>query len=131
MLCVREVTWAGLLCPSPELATTPAPSPSPAGARPANPNVFYAIICRAALGHFVATSDGETSLPSRPGEKPHPIFAKGTSKRELAPIPESPRGTLYHSMCVQIGGKVKRHREFVVFHSDRIYPEYVVAFNRV
>ena len=40
-------------------------------------------------------------------------------------------GTMYHSMLVEIGGKVKRHREFVVFHSDRIYPEYLLAFNRV
>ncbi|KAL1528532.1 hypothetical protein AB1Y20_009875 [Prymnesium parvum] len=101
------------------------------GKRPENPNVFYLLVCRAALGHFVSTLDGETSLPSRPGEIPHQVFARGAGKRELAPIPGSPNGVNYHSMCVEIGGKVKRHREFVVFHSDRIYVEYLVAFNRV
>lgn len=96
------------------------------GRRPDDPNVYYGFVCRAALGHFVRTMDGETSIDGG-----HPIFAKGTSKRELAAIPESPRGTHYHSMLVEIGGKVKRHREFVVFHSDTIYPEYLVAFHRV
>ena len=46
-------------------------------------------------------------------------------------LPVGAAGTMYHSMLVEIGGKVKRHREFVVFHSDRIYPEYLLAFNRV
>jgi hypothetical protein len=99
------------------------------GARPAG-NVYYGFVVRATLGHFVRTKDGATSLDGAGGRQGHPIFAKGTSRRELAPIPDSPPGTMYHSMLVEIGGKVKRHREFVVFHSDRIYPEYLLAFNR-
>jgi len=53
------------------------------------------------------------------------------ARRRDAVLPVGAAGTMYHSMLVEIGGKVKRHREFVVFHSDRIYPEYLLAFNRV
>ena len=61
------------------------------GARPAG-NVYYGFVCRATLGHFVRTKDGATSLDGAGGRKGHPIFAKGTSRRELAPIPDTPPG---------------------------------------
>ena len=30
----------------------------------------------------------------------------------------------------RIGGRIARYREFIIFHGDRIYPEYVVAYCR-
>ena len=97
--------------------------------RPAN--VFYAFVCRALLGHVVRTKDGANDLDA---DGKAPIFAPGSGRRELAAIPAEaglPAGTRYHSILVETGGKVKRHREFVVFHSERIYPEYLVAFHRL
>ena len=35
----------------------------------------------------------------------------------------------YH--IVKTGGTSLRHREFVTFHSERTYPEYLVAYQRV
>jgi len=115
--------------------------------RPAN--VFYAFVCRALLGYAVRTKDGATDLDTGGGgggggggagagagaatSKAAPLFAH-SKRRELAFIPSDkglPAGTRYHSILVETGGKVKRHREFVVFHSERIYPEYLVAFHRL
>ena len=79
----------------------------------------------------VRTKDGAHDLDA---EGKAPIFAPGSGRRELAAIPAEaglPAGTRYHSILVETGGKVKRHREFVVFHSERIYPEYLVAFHRL
>jgi hypothetical protein len=59
-----------------------------------------------------------------------PVFANA-SKRELSTIPGAdPPGTPYHSILVEKGGRVKRHREFVCMHSDQTYPEYLIAFTR-
>jgi len=94
-------------------------------------NVYYGFVCRAVLGHFVRTRDGQTSLDCSEGGKPLPLFSRGARARELAPIPDGlGGGELFHSMLVEIGGKLKRHREFVLFHSERIYPEYLMAFTR-
>ena len=30
----------------------------------------------------------------------------------------------------QRGGFIKRYREFIVFHGEYIYPEYVIAYQR-
>lgn len=112
----------------------------PGAPRPAN--VFYAFVCRALLGYAVRTKDGATDLDSQAAAaagggaasgKPAPLFAH-SKRRELAFIPAEkglPAGERYHSILVETGGKVKRHREFVVFHSERIYPEYLVAFHRL
>ena len=37
---------------------------------------------------------------------------------------------VHHSMIVEIGGRILRHREFLLYHSDSIYPEYLVAYQR-
>jgi hypothetical protein len=36
----------------------------------------------------------------------------------------------YHSLLAELGGSIHRYREFVVFHGDHVYPEYVVAYRR-
>ena len=88
-----------------------------------------------------ASAASPTSPPAQPGEAteaaphaPRPIFAN-KSKRELAPIPqpadELGPPTPYHSVVVEVGGKVKRHREFVCMHSDRTYPEYLLCYRRL
>lgn len=81
--------------------------------------VFYAFLCRVCLGHYVRTLDGSRNLD----DTRQPVFANST-KRELSAIPGAdPPGTPYHSILVEKGGKVKRHREFICMHSDQTYPE--------
>jgi hypothetical protein len=36
----------------------------------------------------------------------------------------------YHSLLAELGGSIRRYREFVIFHGDHVYPEYVVAYRR-
>ena len=33
-------------------------------------------------------------------------------------------------LLVEFGPRVKRFREFVTFHSEYVYPEYVIAYQR-
>lgn len=86
--------------------------------------VLYVFVCRVILGHFVRTRDGQTDLD----------VAKrsvwSSQSRELAVIPGSSPPLLHHSLLVETGGKVARFREFISFHGDRIYPEYLVAYQR-
>ena len=90
-----------------------------ADAPPEGEHIFYAFVCRVCLGHYVRTLDGYRNLD----DKSQPIFAN-SSKRELSAIPGAdPPGTPYHSILVEKGGKVKRHREFICMHSDQTYPE--------
>jgi hypothetical protein len=56
------------------------------------------------------------------------VFANDAA-RELVPIPGFPR-LRYHSLLAETGESIKRFREFVVFHGNYVYPEYVVAYKR-
>lgn len=88
--------------------------------------VFYAIVCRATLGFPVLSSDGVRSA-----HPPHePIFVS-SEKRMLCNIPGSQPAIPYHSL---IGSGVQhgplRFREFIMFESSRVYPEYLLAYMR-
>ena len=56
------------------------------------------------------------------------VFASG--QRELAAVPGVPVGVLYHSLLAETGVTIQRYREFIVFHGEYLYPEYVIAFQR-
>mmetsp|Transcript_65330 Transcript_65330/g.105856 ORF Transcript_65330/g.105856 Transcript_65330/m.105856 type:complete len:164 (+) Transcript_65330:2-493(+) len=80
-------------------------------------NVFYAMVCRVALGHSVQYKEmHETSF--------NPI----SKRRELCNIPNTAPPTPYHSLVAAAG--IYRYNEYVVFHSDHTYPEYLLAFQR-
>jgi len=86
--------------------------------------VFYVFLCRVALGHHCRTLDGSTDMDT------------GTSlwsspQRELAAVPGTSPAEPYHSLLAEVGLRIKRYREFVVFHGERIYPEYLLAYQRV
>ena len=36
----------------------------------------------------------------------------------------------YSTLLVEFGPRTKRFREFVTFHSEYVYPEYVIAYQR-
>jgi hypothetical protein len=95
---------------------------------------FYAFVCRAILGKCVHTQDGVTSCPpSVPGN----TFIGGVTDpmqgRELSIIPglDPGMGPLhYGTLLAEKGVRIARFREFIIFHSDKILPEFLVAFHR-
>jgi hypothetical protein len=93
--------------------------------------VFYIFLCRVTLGHFCRTKDASKNLDTSGS-----LWA--SEKRELAPIPGSSPPEPYHGLVAEMGGILQpggdgRHsyREFVAYHGDRIYPEYLLAYQRV
>ena len=89
-------------------------------------NIFYVLVCRVSLGHPVRTQDrGQGAKCMDSGKPVFPI-----SFRELATVPNVSPPVHHHSLLVERGGRVHRYREFVVFHSEYIYPEYLLAIQR-
>jgi hypothetical protein len=92
--------------------------------------VCYAIVCRVALGFPVYTKNGRHAL-----DQAGMSVYTSPEKRELAAIPGSQPPISYHSLVVQAGPKsegfaLTRHREFLIFNSNHIVEEYIVAYQR-
>lgn len=87
-------------------------------------DLLYVFFCRVVLGCRIRTKDGRTDL-DRPGAS---IWS--SEHRELSTVHGSTPPIIHHSLLAETGGKIARFREFVVFHGDRIYPEYLVAYKR-
>jgi len=88
--------------------------------------VFYVLFCRVILGSPVRTQDGEYDMDQRPQ-----VSVWSSEQRELAAIPKSSPPINFHSLLAEKGGKLKRYRELIVYHGTHIYPEYVVAYQRI
>mmetsp|Transcript_17786 Transcript_17786/g.27487 ORF Transcript_17786/g.27487 Transcript_17786/m.27487 type:complete len:187 (-) Transcript_17786:560-1120(-) len=58
------------------------------------------------------------------------VFATGRES-ELEAIPESDPATPFHSLVVRKEVSGFRYDEYVIFHSDLTYPEYLLAYERV
>jgi hypothetical protein len=92
-------------------------------------SVFYAFVFRVTLGHSVR-------YDKREGE----CFNAHSKRRELKNIPTT--GTPYHSLVatdiyspqfrgIPLAQQIRhRYNEYVIFHSDQTYPEYVLAYQR-
>merc|ERR1712032_1375989 len=87
--------------------------------------LLYVFVCRVVLGHMIRTKNGQTDHDS---SSQRSIWS--SNGRELTTISNSSPPLLHHSLLVEVGGKVVRFREFISFHGDRIYPEYLVAYKR-
>lgn len=99
----------------------------PEGRADAHPGqVYYLLLCRAVLGVPIRTQDGHTRADPPAG---YPVFAHG-ARRELADVPDVEPPLPHHSLLADIGPVAARYREFVVFHSERVYPEYLIAYHR-
>ena len=92
-------------------------------------NCYYIVVCRALLGCPIRTKDGTTDLDdggnrtiSSSGKAPNDI-------KELTYVPGLPN-IYHHSLIVEKGVRVARHREFLLYHSESVYPEYLVAYHR-
>ena len=81
-------------------------------------------MCRVLLGAVARTRDGTTRLDDGGA-----CFAT-PQQRELAVVPGSSPAVHFHSLLAETGGRVQRHREFIVFRGNYIYPEYLLAYHR-
>jgi len=86
--------------------------------------LFYVFFCRALLGFRIRTQDGSKDLDN-PGQS-----VWSSEQRELAVVKGSSPPVLHHCLLAETGGKLMRFREFVIYHGDRMYPEYLVAYRR-
>lgn len=91
-------------------------------------NLCYLFVVRTTMGAFAMTQDG-ASIQGKPGQ--HVFALDGQSRRELANIPGTNPPVTFHGLLVNTGPNHTRFKEFVQFHGDRCYPEYLVAFRRV
>jgi hypothetical protein len=89
--------------------------------------VFYILVCRVALGHHVRTQDpGRKAKSFDTGRPVFPI-----SFRELDTVVGVSPPVHHHSLLAPDPTPPSvRYREFIVFHSDYIYPEYLLAYQR-
>jgi hypothetical protein len=72
---------------------------------------------------FFLSSWRESIAQTQPG-----VFAlDGKNRKELANVPNSQPPHPFHSL---LGLNFERFREFICFHSDQIYPEYIIAYQR-
>lgn len=91
--------------------------------RPHPKDVHYIFLFRAVLGVVACTKDGNNLISGAS------VWAN-LEKRELAAIPGVSPALPYHSMLVETGVRVARYREIITCHSERLYPEYLIAYHR-
>ena len=89
-------------------------------------DVFYVLVVRAALGYPVRTQ--QTGKKATSMDDLTPIFPK--SFRELSPVPGVTPPIEHHSLIAELGKDIVRYREFVLFHSEYVHIDYVIAYHR-
>jgi hypothetical protein len=88
-------------------------------------DVFYVLVVRAALGFPLRTQ--QTGKKATSMDTREQIFPK--SFRELSPVPGVP-AIVHHSLIAELGNAIERYREFVLFHSEYVHIEYLIAYHR-
>lgn len=88
--------------------------------------VGYILVCRVLLGHPARTQQMGKNAKSMDDDSP--IFP--LSFRELAPVSGVTPPTFHHSLVAEKGVNIARFREFIIFHGEYIYPEYILAYQR-
>eukprot|EP01062_Namystynia_karyoxenos_P071539 TRINITY_DN6710_c0_g2_i2.p1 TRINITY_DN6710_c0_g2~~TRINITY_DN6710_c0_g2_i2.p1 ORF type:complete len:825 (+),score=115.72 TRINITY_DN6710_c0_g2_i2:94-2475(+) len=88
-------------------------------------SVYYVLVCRVVCGDYAVTRDG-TSLDPTAHPTGGSLWAT-SDRRELA---RSTAGDRHTSLLAERGEKLLRYREFVLFHGQRAYPEYLLAYTR-
>jgi hypothetical protein len=88
--------------------------------------VFYILVCRVALGFHVRTRKKDRPFTS--AETGQPVYP--VNERELGPVPGIPKPDIPHHSLLADVLHIMRYRELLVFHSDYIYPEYLLAYQR-
>jgi hypothetical protein len=89
-------------------------------------DVFYVLVVRAALGYPVRTQ--QTGPKATSMDNLAPIFPIGF--RELSAVPGVTPPIVHHSLIAELGPAIARYREFVLFHSEYVHIDYVIAYHR-
>jgi hypothetical protein len=91
-------------------------------------DVCYLLVCRVVLGYSLRTQQPKNHGPSGLGTAMDAnatddgaVFATRRHK-ELKPVKGTDPPLHHHSLLVELGGRIHRYREFVIFHGDLIYP---------
>ena len=91
-------------------------------------DVCYLLVCRVVLGYALRTQQPKSHGPrglgtamDKDATDDGTIFATRRHK-ELKPVRGSEPPLHHHSLLVELGGRIHRYREFVIFHGDQIYP---------
>ena len=50
--------------------------------------------------------------------------------RELSPVPGVTPPIVHHSLIAELGDAIVRYREFVLFHSEYVHIDYLIAYHR-
>lgn len=88
--------------------------------------VFYIFVCRTIFGCYVRADSGHPHATSL-DKSSLKVFAT-SERKELSQIPNTP--IHHHALLVELGSEISRYREFLQFHDERIYPEYLIAYHR-
>ena len=89
-------------------------------------DLFYVLVVRAALGYPVRTQNSGQKATSM--DTGAPIFP--ISFRELSAVPAVTPPICHHSLIAERGITLDRYREFVLFHSEYVHIDYVIAYHR-
>merc|ERR1712232_782425 len=84
--------------------------------------VFYCFAVRVIIGAPLHTLDGKKEMSTG-----QPLWMNGETRRILSTAPGTNPPTHFHTLVAETGGKIKRHREFVIFDKERTKLEYLIA----
>jgi hypothetical protein len=100
-------------------------------------DVFYVLVVRAALGFPLRTqymNDQETGESATSMDSGAPIFPTFNNDepnfRELSAVPGVTPPIYHHSLIAELGEDIVRYREFVLFHSEYLHIDYLIAYHR-
>ena len=86
----------------------------------------YVLVVRAALGFPVRTQQsGQLATSMDTGARIFPV-----NYRELSAVPGVTPPIFHHSLIAELGKVIDRYREFVLFHSEYVHIDYVIAYHR-
>jgi hypothetical protein len=100
-------------------------------------DVFYVLVVRAALGFSVRT---QCTLDKK--APTHELRAARVTSmddgarifpvnfRELSAVPGVMPKIHHHSLIAELGKDIVRYREFILFHSEYVHIDYVIAYHR-
>jgi hypothetical protein len=88
--------------------------------------VYYLLLCKVVMGYYDRTKDGMSSL-----DHGGSLWAPGAQAKELSKIEDTVPPIHYHALIAETGRTIQRHREFLQYHHARVYPAYVLAYQRM
>jgi len=83
-------------------------------------------VCRVTLGCSIKSRWVDIST----GKSDPSVFNSRSGQRELVDVPNSSPAVPFHSLLAAPPKTGLRFAEYIVFHGEQTYPEYLVAYHR-